>query len=166
MAWDTGKRVLQAGVGKGRAGKGGVLAVSTVAVGNVGVGIDDLISLIVPANTLYKTGQGLRITAWGRYGATGNNKQLIMLFGGTTVADGGIVTQNGKAWRIETMIFRTGASAQDSLGAVGHDTASTRTFVALTKTDTADIIVKMTGEATADNDVLAEGMMIEVLAAP
>ena len=166
MPFDIGRRVLQAGTGKGRAGKGGVLAVSVTPVGNVGAGIDDLISMTLPANTLYKNGQGIRIRAWGTYAANGASKQVILVFGGTNIVDMLAVVQNNTFWRLEATIHRVSAGNQDCSGHFNHSTVSGTTFVATTKNEATDLIIKVTGESVSNNDIVQRGMFIEVLAAP
>lgn len=165
--FDPGNRIIQAGRGRGRVGKGGLLTYSLTPVGNIGAGIDDLISLTVPANTLYKNGQGLKIRAWGLMGADGNNKEVVLVFGGTTLITTGVLTTNNKAWYIEAFVFRTSANNQVAIGRGVVDTTQiTGNRVSFTKTDTSDIIVKLTGETTTTDMTIATAMFIELLAAP
>lgn len=165
MAWDPGRRVIKAGTGNARAAKGGVILRSVTAVGNIGAGVDDLISLTMPANTLYMNGQGLRIIAYGKFGADGNNKELILAFGGTTIADSGVITPNAKNWYLEALVFRTGVAGQDCIGRMQQDTTMvTPKFTATTIDETAAIIIKLTGETTDTDMIIAEGMFVEVLA--
>ena len=165
MPYYKGHRKFQAGNSpKGRAGLVGLQKVSSVAVGNVGAGVDTLITLTIEKDTLYKNGQALRITAWGSFAANGNNKEVILDVGGTTVSDSGVLTDNDKKWMVEAIVIRTGVDTQDVISRFIHDTAIiTLAITALTKDDGADIVVKCTGEATATDDIIQEGMLIEVL---
>jgi len=167
MPFDTAGRVVQAGRGRGRVGKGGLLTYSLTPVGNVGSGVDTLISLTLPANTLHTIGQGLRINAWGLMGADAENKQVIVDFGGTTVIASGVLATNNKAWSAEVIVFKTAANAQVAIGGMLVDvTPITKLRSSLTKTDTSDITVKVTGETTTTDMIICTGMLIEVLAAP
>jgi hypothetical protein len=165
--FDNGARVIQAGRGRGRAGKGGLILWTGTPVGNIGAGVDILTSLIVPANTLHKNGQILRVYAWGLMGADGNNKEVILDFGGTTIVDSGIVTTNNKAWYLEAFILRLAAASQVCYGKMTVDTtAITGKRTSTTKDETADLTVKVTGETTTTDMTIATAMFIEILAAP
>jgi|SRR6185436_11850220 len=167
MPFDLGGRVIQAGKGRGRVGKGGLLTYSLTPVGNIGTGVDDLISLTIPANTFHKNGQGVRIYAWGLMGADGNNKQVILKFGGTTLIDSGVLTTNNKAWFLEAFVFRTGVATQVAFGKMTVDTTPiTGLRSSLTIDETAAIIVKLTGETTTTDMTIATAMFIDLLAAP
>jgi hypothetical protein len=137
---------------------------STTTVGNIGTGVDDLMSFTLEANGLYKLNQGIRIVGAGRSGADGNNKEVVLLFGGTSIFSTGVITDNDKAWHIEAYVFRTGASTQVAF-AWGIATATVKavTRTALTKDDSADIIVKWTGETTDTDRVLQDLGLVEAL---
>jgi hypothetical protein len=140
---------------------------SGTPVGNIGAGVDDLISLTVPANTLYKNGQALRVYAWGLMGADGNNKEIILKFDGTTIIDSGVLTTNNKAWFLEALILRTAAAAQVAFGKMTVDTTPiTGLRSSLTKDPTTDLIMKVTGETTTTDMTICTAMLVELLAAP
>lgn len=151
----------------------GILAtgnVTTTAVGNVGGGTDDLITFTLPANTLSANGKGVRITQWGTSANNINSKTLTTNFGGTTILTKALTISVATIWRIETIIFRTGSNAQtyysrltnfDTTGLVDLDTTATQGTA--TETDTATIIIKCTGTATADNDLLQKGALVEII---
>src|SRR6185436_7528916 len=108
MPFDLGGRVIQAGKGRGRVGKGGLLTYSLTPVGNIGTGVDDLISLTIPANTFHKNGQGVRIYVLGLMGAHRNNKYVIFKLSLANIVDSSVLYTNNKACFLEAFVFRTG----------------------------------------------------------
>lgn len=164
----TGTPLETMGTGSGTAALIGKANVNTTAVGNVGTGTDDLMTYSLPANSLSVDGRGLRVTAWGRMANNANAKVLRFVFGSTS--DGPNFTISvGIWWRAEVLIFRTGANAQDYVVTMYENQASSPTQAiksfqtngTATQTDTAAITVKFTGAATADNDIVQEGMLVE-----
>jgi hypothetical protein len=157
-------RKFMVGQGSGRAGFVGLFKQSTTAVGSVGAGEDNLQSLTLEADALYKNGQAVRITAFGSCAANGNNKTVKLHFGGTSICTTGAIAANDKKWILRALVIRTGSDAQDAIAdGQFNDALVIPQFTALTKDDGAAIIVKCTGEATADNDIVQEGMTIEAL---
>ena len=138
--------------------------IDTTAVGNVGTGEDVLITYSLPADTLSDDGKGVRITAWGSVAVNGNTKTVRLDFGATTIRAIGPSAISGLDWRIDGLVFRTSATSQDamateSLDATGQDTTITTPAETLSGT----VVIRITGEATTDNDVVCEGMLVEIL---
>lgn len=155
-------------IGGGESAKvGGMLHVDTIAVGTTAVTTEeDLMSYILPANTLLKDGQGVRIRAHFSLGANANNKTLKIYFGATAAIIVGPVASNAKDTILEVEVYRTGVGAQDVFtwyrisGSAGINNSPVRT-----EDETAAIEIKATGEngvATA-NDIVCEGMTVEFL---
>jgi hypothetical protein len=147
------------------------LTKSTTAVGNVGVGEDDLISLTAPPNLLNTNGNGIRIIAWGTTANNSNTKQVKLYCGSAILTTALTVSQAGK-WRIEAMVFRTGTDAQDYVATLNEYGTTAQTDMengTLTEDDGAAITVKCTGTVVDggggvnNNDIVQEGMLIEVL---
>jgi hypothetical protein len=142
-----------------------VLSIITTAVGNVGAGTDDLMSYTMPAATLGTDGQTLRITIWGTTAANANAKTIVLNFGATLVTiNATTAAPNNQNWLATVMVVRTGAATQvlagdGSAGAVQESTYS----AAPTATLSGAVIIKVTGAATADNDIVQRGMLIEQL---
>ena len=154
----------------------GILNVNVTAVGNVGTGTDDLITYDVPANMLNKTGQGLRIRAWGTFAGTAVTKTLTFNFGTNIVATQVVAYQTTASnlvtgqWSVDAFVVRTGSSTQTVVvhlvqqmgGTAGiRDMTETRDVVSATETDTAAITVKCTGNATNNNDIVQSGLVVE-----
>jgi len=163
-----GDLAVPMGASSSAATVGGKANVNTTAVGNVGAGTDDLITYTLPANSLSANGKGVRITAWGTTANNANSKTLTLNFGSTAILTNSLTTSIAGVWRIEAEVFRTGASTQDySSQLVTTGTAG----VALNdleigtsaQTDSSNITIKCTGAATSDNDIVQEGMLVEMI---
>lgn len=161
---------IRLGTASATAVVGGAVNVNTTAVGNVDAGEDDLMTYSLPANALNKNGRGVRIRAWGSVANVANTKALKLYFGATVlVTVTASATSGANNWVAEATVLRTGSNTQDGVGeirgnigaaAAFSDTISTSTP---TETDAGAITIKMTGEATSNNDIIQEGMVVEVL---
>ena len=146
------------------------LSTNVVDVGNVGSGEDDLMTYTLPSNTLTTDGQVVRVTAWGRFATNSNVKLLKAYFGATgiLVTIAGFSPSNA-GWRTQFEIVRTGAAAQILIGhnivrdAAGSSFVFTPAEVTPAETLTNDIVIKMTGEATSNDDIVQKGMIVELL---
>lgn len=158
-------RKFMAGKGKGRAGFVGLQKQSITLTGNVGANEDNLISLTLEKNTLYKAGQTIRITAWGNCAGNGNNKTLKLYFGTTAILTTGAVAANAKKWIIEAIVVRRTAGAQRAVawGTFNDTEIVPQTNTAVAEDETTDLTIKCTGEATDNDDIQQEGMLVEVL---
>jgi hypothetical protein len=152
----------QAGASTLEATMVGVANVNTTAVGNVGGGTDDLITYTLPANALSANGKGVRITAWGTTANNANAKTVTLAFGGQTIMTQALTISIAGTWRIEAVVVKNGANTQDiwaellQLATIVHK----QTITAGTQTDTSDIVIKCTGAATSNNDIVEEGLAI------
>ena len=164
------KDIYAAGVIRARAGTStleasmvGVANVNTTAVGNVGTGEDDLISYSLPANALSANGKGVHITAWGTTANNANGKTLKLYFGSAAILTYALVASVAGTWRIEANVFRTGVDAQDyvsemvSIGVAGAAVTDVEVG-STTQDDGAAVVIKVTGEATSNSDIVCEGL--------
>jgi parallel beta-helix repeat protein len=145
---------------------GNVPSVNTSAVGNVGTGEDDLMTFSLPAGTLAAAAQGVRITAWGSAANSANAKTLKLYFGSAAVLTTSLTTNQAGVWRAVAEVFSTGTDAQQYVSQLVQ--GGTTTLVdaeqgTTTQDDGAAITIKCTGEATSDNEVVQEGLLVEVL---
>lgn len=123
-------------------------------VGNVGSGEDNLMGYVVSANMLASNGDSLLIRAHGHYATNGNTKVLRVKLGATTLfSKSG--TPSDDDWSLEIEIIRTTSATQKcnvkymtSAGAI--DSTYTAASIDLTSATT----VFITGEATADDDIV------------
>lgn len=127
-------------------------------VGNVGIGEDDLYSYSSPSSTFNQNGDCLEVEYAGNFAANANNKRIRMYFGGQLLFDTTALALNGGTWRICASLYRVSTT---SLRAI-IDYTSSNTTLSFKQTYTAwsgnvlqTNILKITGEATANNDVTA-----------
>lgn len=165
-----------------RFGKGGALAAGggniivgcTTAVGNGADTTEDvLFTTSLPANSLDIIGRNIDILAFGNITATSATKTVKVYFGSTvlvtpsqTYTFQATTTQTG-LWSINATILKTGSSAQTIQ--YGLDSTITGSFArnlnvltSPTESDTAAIVIKVTGQssvATA-NLVTCTGIII------
>lgn len=153
-------------IGGGEVAKiGGMIYVNTTAVGTTAVTTEENLMLYtLPANTLLRDGQGVRIIAWGTNAANANTGIGRLLFGGTLIKSN--QKGNNTDWVLTAEVTKTGVSTQKSIAQIFRDTVvNDAANVSLTKTDTAGIVIKVTGQndVAAANDIVCEGMRIEFL---
>jgi hypothetical protein len=145
----------------------GVLSSQTVTteVGNVGAGEDDLMSYVLPANTLNANGRALRITAFGSFGATANAKILRFYFGpsGAQILS---ASPNNISWMAQITLIRNTATLHylTSFAVFGGGAqVPTMSAIGNAADATTPITIKFTGEGVADNDIKQRAMLIELL---
>lgn len=144
----------------------GAIAVVSTAVANAGSGTDDLQSYTLPANVLSVDGRALRITAWGTTANTAAAKTVTLNVGSQVVMTQALTTNLAATWRISALVIRTGSNTQDIFAELLQLTTiiHKQTLTAGTQTDTLAITIKGTGTATNDNDIVQEGLLVEIVA--
>lgn len=147
-----------------RATVGGTIHVDTTTVGNVGTGIDDLMTFTVPGQTMAVDHDRLVIRATGTYN-TASPKDVAFSVGGTQVF-GFIGTTAAGGWTLRLEIIRTGATACVCIPEYRDDGFQSRDAAFPTVTFSGDFIVKMTGSATSNNDIVQNTMVVEWHPAP
>lgn len=136
---------------------------SATAVGNVGIGEDDLATYVLPASAMTTVGDTLIVSAWGTTANNANVKTLKMYFGTDLVLTTILTPSQVSPWVVDANIVRTGVGAGRVVarltqgGAVTIVDAESTSYA---QTETAAITVKLTGEATANNDVQQFGMVV------
>ncbi|TXH57986.1 MAG: hypothetical protein E6Q97_03350 [Desulfurellales bacterium] len=150
---------------------GGTLAVNTTQTGNVGTGEDTLASYTVPANQLGANGDTLWFEAFGTLAANSNSKALRVRFGsgGVNLIYEQTSTSWGTHWSVRGRLYRTGASTQKAsvdLICDNDDLVTTQTTTNVNQDLTATVVLSVTAEAVADNDVVIEGLIVGWQPAP
>ena len=154
--------VAQKGTGTATGPVSVVLHANTTAVGNVGAGEDDLMTYSLPANTLSANGKGVRITACVTYAANGNTKTIKLYFGSTVLVTRS-AGDNGSFIKLEGYVTRTGASTQEASGFLYFTNGSALTRSTPAEDTTGAITIKMTGEATSNDDIVQRVLIVEAL---
>jgi hypothetical protein len=116
----------------------------------------------LPANTLDAVGRGLRIRAWGSFGANANSKTIRLYFG-AKIYDSTALSQNGTGWILEAEVYKTSINTQTTWGTILAGFSNPGAEIgAQNQTDTGPIVIKVTGQnGTANaNDIVCNGMSI------
>lgn len=127
---------------------------------------DTLQSLTIPANYFTAPGQTIRITATGTTAANGNNKQIKIKSGATTLMTSGTLTTNNGSWRMQLDIQNLASNSQNVSGQGISGTTVWTTSAAQTLTTTAAITINITGASGttgAANDVVCNNMYAEII---
>lgn len=164
----TGRAFLTDAVSTLQASIIGKATVNTTAVGNVGAGEDDLMTYSLPASALKAAGVGVHITVWGTTASNANAKTLKLYFGTAVILTNALTISIAGVWRVEADVFSTGIDTQDYVSQlVTTGTAGVALndieVGSLTQDDGAAITIKCTGEATSNNDIIQEGMLVTFL---
>lgn len=84
---------------------------STVTAGTTGTGEQTLATYTLPANSLYKTDQNLRIRAYFTHAANTNGVTFKLYFGATSISSGSLTT-SGQTAELALDVVRTGSATQ------------------------------------------------------
>jgi hypothetical protein len=152
--------------------------VSSAGVSPGATAADNVLAFFsLPANALdgaAGSNRVLTITAWGKFAATGNNKDIKLFFnpatavvgstigaGGTLLADTGVVATNAGGWLVSGNVIKYGAANSNtqlctSNGAAAGGVHAGVSITALaTATENAAILIAVTGNATtATTDIV------------
>jgi hypothetical protein len=173
MAFLTGTTILQAIIDNGKPGisvvptgvqrcwVGGVLKTIQSDTGNVTTGEDDLHSYTIPASVLSADGQSIEVEAVVACAANANNKQVRLKYGATTIADSGVVAQNGGSMVLRARITRTAAATQRALGTVQAAAHVASLYTTPAETLSGTVVLKLTGEGTSTDDLISKVTVIK-----
>jgi len=136
--------------------------------GNTGTGEDTLQSITIPAGTLSRDGRALKVEMFGTSANNANSKTLKLYFGTKLVMSEVLTPSQLNRWHIEMYVVNT-ATGQKTGGKFvqtqngGSGTVLNEVYVVdATEDESSDIIIKTTGEAVSDNDILHKVSIIEV----
>ncbi len=133
------------------------------SVGNVGTGEDNLHSVSIPSSGFAANGDSMEIKAAGTFAANANNKRVKLKFGAVTLFDTTALAFNTGDWQINARIFRTSTTTGKSVVTWTCNNVTLTTTVDYQAWAfnflTANTLV-VTGEATADNDIVQELMQV------
>lgn len=152
----------------GGSGIVGTLNVNTTSVGNVGTGEDDLITYSVPGATLAVDGDYITFDTAGTVANSINAKRIRAKFGSTTIFDtgaSGIPISTGFDWTMRGEIIRTSATtfkANVYFNTASASLASYAQYTSGTETLSGALTLKMTGDATTNNDVVEQSMVTRI----
>ena len=164
---ETKELRVRTGAGSGVLQGAGMVYSNYTSTGNTSTSDTVLGTYTVTANSMpAASGKVVRVKAWGKTAANGNNKTMIIYFGATNVATHAVAATNDKDWVLEATIIQGAAGAQTAVGRLYLEGAANELIFTSTpaETETGDVIVKCTGESgTASSDILLKGMTVEFL---
>lgn len=129
-------------------------------IGNVGTGVDNLLSFSIGANVLANNGDYAEFDAFGEFENNANNKELKIVYGATTIFATGAVafgTAGLANWRVNAKIVRTGVNSQKCIVTFWCNDSSVNFLQQITTSAedmTAAKTIQFTGEATATDDII------------
>ncbi len=131
--------------------------------GNVASSDTDLYTYTLPANALTVNGQKLKIIFAGNSAVNGNSKLVYVMIDGNPVGSQSFVGSN-YTWRYEITCIRSDTDKLRIIG-TGSLTATTEVqfYAEITVDFTAGIDIKLVGDGTANNDVIARMGTIELI---
>lgn len=144
---------------------GGVATTDMVAIGNVGAVETDLITYTFLANSLDSGNAFIEIEAFGTFASNANNKQVKLYFGSSVLIDTGSVAANAGSWIIHARVIRINSNAQKSITTIISDNSliiNKSSYVTPAEDLTTNIIIKCTGQGTANDDIIQEGLIVKM----
>lgn len=137
---------------------GGVLHFNINGDGNVGTGEDTLATYTIAANTLlaYAT---LHFEITGNWGGNANSKRLRVYFGGNVILDH-TTTNASEFWTVQGRVACVGDASQKIWAHFFSDTERDYQHNEETVDATSSIVFSVTGEATLDDDIEVETVLL------
>ena len=137
----------------------GILKTAQTDAGNITTGVDTLHTYSLPV-TLKADGQSIEIETTIACAANGNNKQVILKFGSTTIADTGVLTQNGGYIVIRARVVRTGAATQRATSTIWAAAYIAPQYSTPAETLSGNVTILHTGEAVNTDDLVIKSTKI------
>lgn len=151
---------MPAGLSSDVAVAGGVLYVNNVKTYYVSPGQADLMSYTVLANILSDNNSFMEFKAWGSFASNSNLKKIRLQFGNQEVCASASAAFTGEPWLIDGAIVRNSTSSENSF-MYFNLTTPTICIKDLTVNCAIDNVLKITGEAVNNNDILQNGFIIK-----
>lgn len=148
-------------------------SVNVTPVGNVGTGTDDLMTYSLPADTLSTDGDTIEVIASGKTANNANAKTLGFAFGSSVLTKSMTVSIDGRWW-VHAFITRSANNAQrisaffteSTITLSTTDKSAINSGIIGSETDSNAITIKFTGDATSNDDIVQDLMIVRVLNAP
>lgn len=139
------------------------LTAITTSVGNVGAGEDGLMSYSMPVNTMSVDNCSIEITAFGITTNNVNVKTIKLYFGSTVIASGSLTAAVAGNWLLKANVIRVTSTTQKATAErLQSNTSDAVCFYTTPGETLANVItIKCTGEATDNNDIIQEGIIIK-----
>jgi hypothetical protein len=137
---------------------------TTAAAGNVGTGETTLQSHLIPAYNVERVGAAVRTTFTGTTTNNANAKTLRVYVGTSLVMTRSLAAGQAGVWEVEILLISLGSNAQKyTVRCLESSTASGLAVGTLAEVSSASIIVKVTGQGVASNDIAGQTGVSESL---
>lgn len=123
-------------------------------IGNVTTGEDILFTDTLEANTLSVDGNSIRGRFSGIFANNANAKALRLSFGATDIVTKSLTTPTVLSWSLDYECFRASETTQKCNGTFNGGDGALAYYAATTEDLTEDVIITLTGEAVATNDII------------
>lgn len=144
---------------------GGKFNSDATQAGNATTTETTLRSVTIPGTSLNANGTSIRFKYSGTFAATVNTKQLKVKFGATTFFDSGALAITAATdWVIEGEIIRTSATAQKCCATLSTSSATLAAYASYrtaAETLSGNVALVITGQGTANNDIVYEMSTID-----
>jgi hypothetical protein len=145
---------------------GGRVYTTTVPSGNIGTGEDNITDITaIGANAFLSTGgKAIKVKAWGSTANNVNSKTLKIYANTTNIFTGNLTVSTLGTWIVEVDIMRHGTHSQKYMCELREAGAvSEMAMGSLSLHEGSGITIKLTGEATSNNDIICEGVYEDFL---
>lgn len=165
VTFGSGQQFLSLGTGSSAVINGTATVSTTSACTIADTNETVLWTYSLPAGALSANGRGVRVTAFGSFAATVNNKSAKLYFGSTLIGSLGAAVFNNTQWRMTMDVFRTGAATQVASGVSAQNTSTFTNTAAPTETMANAIVIKATGinGVAAASDICFTGAFVETI---
>jgi len=147
------------------------LSSAVADTGNVGVGEDTLFTFNNAAGKLATNGEALRIVAWGKTANNANTKDIQIRIDDTatdtSILNASLTVSQVGHWQAGAVVIRATSTTARSMAQVIDSTANgdlTKSVGNIGKDFSCiwanAVEVRITGEATSDNDITIEGALV------
>jgi hypothetical protein len=160
---DTSLITIEAGEHNSSLPIGGTLDSQVVSVSS-SIGTAPLMSFTLFESTLVSTKDYIEISGFGTLAANGNNKQIKLILGLTTIFDTGLVAANTGDWWIEAKIIRLTATSQHCITKIVTGNAAIQnktTYVLSTENIDANQTLFFEATSVAAADIVQDGFIIK-----
>lgn len=138
---------------------GGILAYDNNGDGNVGTGEDTLSTTTIAADTLVAF-TTMHFEVVGNWAGNSNSKRLRIYFGGNVIFDL-TTTASAEFWTVQGRVACVGDSSQKIWAHFVSNSARSYQHTQLTVDSSGTIDFDVTGEATADDDIVVETAILQ-----
>lgn len=125
----------------------------------------NLLEYTLKANTINGDGQYIAIDGFGTFVANADNKQLKLYFGSSLLFDSTSLSLNSGSWNVKATVLRANSSSQKAIVTIissNNSLPAKSYYSSISQNLSADVLVKFVANAQSINDVIQEGLLIQI----